>query len=152
MKPIKICYTASAGGHTYELLQMDALFDAYPGILITESAHVDKSFEALYTLGLVNRKSIRYLFRFAKSFLTIHQILKKERPTHIVSFGAMCTVPVCIIGKLMGMKVIHVESFTRLRDLSLTGKLLYPFADLFIVQWQQLTIKYPKAVFGGTLF
>lgn len=152
MKPIKICYTASAGGHTYELLQMDALFDAYPGILITESAHVSRAFDAVYPLELVNRKSIRYLFRFAKSFLTIRKILKKERPTHIVSFGAMCTVPVCLIGKLMGMKVIHVESFTRIRDLSLTGKILYPFADLFIVQWQQLAHKYPKAVFGGALF
>ena len=152
MKPIKICYTASAGGHTYELLQMDALFDAYPGILITESAHVDKSFVAVYTLGLVNRKSIRYLFRFAKSFLTIHQILKKERPTHIVSFGAMCTVPVCILGKLMKLPVIYVESYTRIHSLSLTGKILYRFADLFVVQWKQLALKYPKAVYGGALF
>lgn len=152
MKKIKICYTASAGGHIYELLQMEKLPAEYPGILITESRNGGEGFEAVYTLGLVNRKSLRYLFRFAKSFLTIRKILKRERPTHIVSFGAMCTVPVCIIGKLMGMKVIHVESFTRINDLSLTGKILYPMADLFVVQWRQLALKYPKAVFGGALF
>ena len=61
-------------------------------------------------------------------------------------------MPVCVIGKLMGMKIIHVESFTRIRDLSLTGKIVYPFADLFVVQWKQLVQKYPKAVFGGALF
>ena len=64
----------------------------------------------------------------------------------------MCTVPVCIIGKLMGIQVIYVESYTRLKDLSLTGRILYPFADLFLVQWKQLTRKYPKAVYGGALF
>ena len=152
MKDIKLCYTASAGGHIYELQQLDELLRQYPGILITESRSVSKHFEKVYTLELVNRKSIRYLLRFAKSFLTIRRILKAERPTHIVSFGAMCTVPVCVIGKLMGMKIIHVESFTRIRDLSLTGKILYPLADLFVVQWKQLVHKYPKAVFGGALF
>lgn len=152
MNSVKICYAASAGGHTYELMQMDALFERYHGILITESKNVPKAFDTVYTVDLVNRKNIRYLFRFAKSFLSVWRILKKERPTHIVSFGAMCTVPVCIIGKLMKIKVIHVESFTRIKDLSLTGKILYPFADLFIVQWQQLVRKYPRAVFGGTLF
>ena len=105
MDNIKICYTASAGGHIYELLQMDELLEKYHGILITESKNVPKTFEAVYTVGLVNRKSIRNYFRFAKSFFPIWKILKKERPTHIVSFGAMCTVPVCIIGKLMKIKV-----------------------------------------------
>lgn len=152
MREVRLCYTASAGGHIYELQQLDELLRQYPGILITESESVSKHFETVYTLGLVNRKSFRYLLRFAGSFRTIHKILKKERPTHIVSFGAMCTVPVCVIGKLMGMKIIHVESFTRIRDLSLTGKIVYPFADLFVVQWKQLVQKYPKAVFGGALF
>lgn len=152
MKPIKLCCAASAGGHTYELLQLGELLDRYPGILITESKSVDRAFDAVYTLELVNRKSLRYLFRFAGSMVTIWNILRRERPTHILSFGAMCTVPVCLLGKLMGMKVIYVESFTRVKDLSLTGKLLYPVADLVLVQWRQLALKYPKAVYGGALF
>lgn len=152
MNHIKICYAASSGGHTYELMQLNELFEKYPGILITESKKVSKAFDAVYTVEQVNRKSIRYLFQFAKSFFTIRKILARERPTHIVSFGAMCTVPVCIIGKLMKMKVIHVESYTRIKDISLTGKILYPLSDLFIVQWQQLVGKYPKAVYGGKLF
>lgn len=152
MKQIKICYTASDGGHTHELMQLNGLFPKYPGILITESRNVKIGFDAVYTLPLVNRKSLRFLLRFVQSFFTIHRILAQEKPTHIISFGAMCTVPVCLIGKLMGIPVIYVESYTRLRDLSLTGRILYPFADLFLVQWKQLTEQYPKAVYGGALF
>jgi UDP-N-acetylglucosamine:LPS N-acetylglucosamine transferase len=152
MKQIKICYTASDGGHTHELMQLTGLFPKYPGILITESRNVKSGFDAVYTLPLVNRKSLRFLLRFFQSFFTIRRILSKEKPTHIISFGAMCTVPVCLIGKLMGIPVIYVESYTRLKGLSLTGRILYPFADLFLVQWKQLTERYPKAVYGGALF
>ena len=152
MEKIKICYTASDGGHTHELMQLKELRSKYPGIFITESRNVKHEFDAVYTLPLVNRKSLRFLLRFIQSFFTIRRILAKEKPTHIISFGAMCTVPVCIIGKLMNIQVIYVESYTRLKDLSLSGKIIYPFADLFVVQWKQLASKYPKAVYGGALF
>lgn len=152
MEKIKICYTASDGGHTHELMQLKELRSKYPGIFITESKNVKNEFDAVYTLPLVNRKSLRFLLRFIQSFFTIRRILAKEKPTHIISFGAMCTVPVCIIGKLMNIQVIYVESYTRLKDLSLSGKIIYPFADLFVVQWKQLVSKYPKAVYGGALF
>lgn len=152
MDKIKICYTASDGGHTQELMQLEKLLKKYPGILITETRNARDLFRAVYTVPQVNRKSLRSIFRFLQSFLTIRRILLEERPTHIVSCGAMCTVPVCLIGKLMKIKVIYVESYTRLKDLSLTGKLLYPFADLFVVQWKTLAELYPKAVYGGALF
>ena len=151
MEKIKICYTASDGGHTHELMQLSQLRSSYPGIFITESKNITNGFDAVYTLPPVNRKSLRFILRFIQSFFTILRILRKERPTHIISFGAMCTVPVCIIGKLMHMKVIYVESYTRLKDLSLSGKIIYPLADLFVVQWKQLVSKYPKAVYGGAL-
>lgn len=152
MDNLKICYTASSGGHTHELMQLQELFRKYPGILITESRQAFPEFGAVYTIPQVNRKSIRFLLQFIGSFFTIRTILKTEKPTHIVSFGAMCTVPVCILGKLMKLPVIYVESYTRIHSLSLTGKILYRFADLFVVQWKQLALKYPKAVYGGALF
>ena len=152
MDKIKICYTASDGGHTHELMQLDGLYQKYPGIFITETKNAKDAFQAVYTLPQVNRKSLRSIFRFIRSFFTVRNILAKEKPTHIISCGAMCTVPVCLIGKLMKIKVIYVESYTRMKGLSLTGKILYPFADLFVVQWKQLADMYPKAVYGGALF
>jgi hypothetical protein len=43
-----------------------------------------------------------------------------------------------------------MESFCRVKTLSLTGKLLYVFVDVFIVQWMQLVSKkYKKIVYLG---
>ena len=47
--------------------------------------------------------------------------------------------------------IIFVESFCRVQHLSLTGKLLYPIADKFLVQWPGLTAKYHRAEYVGTL-
>nr|WP_225349401.1 hypothetical protein [Limosilactobacillus reuteri] len=54
--------------------------------------------------------------------------------------------------KLMKKKVIYIESFARITTPSLTGKILYHFADLFIVQWKELLKVYPKAKYFGGIF
>ena len=52
----------------------------------------------------------------------------------------------------MGKKVIYIESFARVDEPSLTGKLMYHVADLFIVQWKEMMEFYPNAVYGGGIF
>eukprot|EP01031_Cornospumella_fuschlensis_P032110 gene32109-38831_t len=47
--------------------------------------------------------------------------------------------------------ILYVESFCRVQHLSLTGKLLYPIADRFIVQWEDLAEKYSRAEYLGDL-
>jgi len=42
-----------------------------------------------------------------------------------------------------------VETGSRVRALSMTGRIVYRFADLFIVQWPQLQERYPRAVYAG---
>ena len=76
----------------------------------------------------------------------------RERPNIILTTGALVAYPACVIGKLMVAKVIFVESFARTKKLSLTGKLVYKFVDLFIVQWPTLSEKHPKAKYYGGLF
>ncbi|KAI8606284.1 oligosaccharide biosynthesis protein Alg14 like-domain-containing protein [Dissophora ornata] len=44
-----------------------------------------------------------------------------------------------------------VESFARVKTLSLAGRLLYPLCDVFLVQWPGLAEKYPRAEYIGTL-
>ena len=79
-------------------------------------------------------------------------IFIKERPDYVISTGALATYPICRIAKFFNKKVIYIESYARINDLSLTGKKVYKFADLFFVQWEQLIHKYPKAIYAGSLF
>lgn len=47
--------------------------------------------------------------------------------------------------------VIFVESYARVKSLSLTGKLLYPVVDVFLVHWEELKEKYDKVRFEGRI-
>ena len=80
------------------------------------------------------------------------KILRKERPDLIISAGAAPAVPFFFIGKMMGAKLIYIETFDRINKASLSGKLCYKISDLFIVQWEQMKEVFPKAVYYGSLF
>ena len=44
-------------------------------------------------------------------------------------------------------QVVYVGSFCRVRSLSLTGKIVYPLVDRFIVHWPELVAELPMAEF-----
>jgi beta-1,4-N-acetylglucosaminyltransferase len=80
------------------------------------------------------------------------RILRQVHPQAVLGNGPGISVPVSLVGKLLGARVIHVESASRVRRLSLTGRLLYRVADLFFVQWEGLREHYPRAIYAGRLW
>mgnify|MGYP001049119175 FL=1 len=70
----------------------------------------------------------------------------------IISSGAAVAVPFFYIGKLFGAKLVYIEVFDRIDKPTMTGKMVYPIADRFIVQWEEMKKVYPKAVNLGSIF
>lgn len=93
-----------------------------------------------------------YIFKY--SFLCIKSIYLyfKIRPKYIITTGTHTVVPICYLGKLFGTKIIYIETFANSNSKTLTGKLIYPIANLFIVQWESMLKLYPKAKFGGSIY
>jgi len=75
-----------------------------------------------------------------------------ERPDVVISTGAGIVVFFCVFAKLLGAKLIFIESMARVERPTLTARLLYPFSDLFIVQWPDLLKYFPRAKYMGRLF
>ena len=80
------------------------------------------------------------------------KILHKEKPDLIISSGAAVAVPFFYIGKLMGAKLIYIEVFDRYDEPTLTGKMVYPITDKFIVEWESMKKFYPKSINLGSIF
>jgi len=84
-------------------------------------------------------------------------VIMNKRPQLIFVNGPGTCVPVVMAALLMEflfgweVRIFFVESFCRTKSLSLTGKLLYPFADRFVVHWPELTEKWKKAEYFGVL-
>ena len=89
----------------------------------------------------------KYVANSIQSFI----IMLKERPDVVLSTGGGMSIACSLLAKLFGKKLIFLESGARVTTPSRTGKLIYRFADLFIVQWQPMLKFYPDAVYGGPL-
>jgi beta-1,4-N-acetylglucosaminyltransferase len=149
----KLCFIASSGGHFEEISKLRIIEESYPSILITESCPFKTEFcKKQYYLPQTNRKELFFIIKFIFIFLKAFIILIKEKPECLITTGALIAYPISMIGKRMGCRLIYIESFARVNQASLTGRLLYRHADLFIVQWEDMLKKYPKAVLGGGIF
>jgi UDP-N-acetylglucosamine:LPS N-acetylglucosamine transferase len=80
------------------------------------------------------------------------KVLRDFRPHVIVSTGAGPVVPFALVGKLLfDVKVLFIETITRIESPSLTGKIMYYLADEFYYQWEGLRRHFPNGRFAGRL-
>ena len=84
--------------------------------------------------------------------IALNMILADKKPDLIISSGAAVAVPFFYLGKMMGAKLIYIEVFDRIDKPTMTGKMVYPIVDKFIVQWEEMKKVYPKAVNFGSIF
>jgi len=85
------------------------------------------------------------------SFLTL-KIFTKHFPKVIITTGSHTALPVCLLGKLLGIKVVYILSYARVNTEERTASFLYPLVDKFIVQWPEIQEKYPKSEYLGPIY
>lgn len=156
MKKKKVMFISSVGGHLTQLLELREIFDNYDYILVTEKTGVTKNMINKYNMEYLVYGSRKYLFKYL--FIFLFNIFKslflfiKYRPKVIVTTGTHTAVPMCYIGRLFGRKVIFIESFAKRTSPTLAGRLVYPIASTFVVQWGSMLKYYPKAHYWGGIY
>eukprot|EP00842_Homolaphlyctis_polyrhiza_P002098 jgi/Hompol1/288/HPOL_005288-RA len=167
------------GGHTMEMMSMISGFGQTPlhprtyVIAATDAISESKVVAFEQTLGSVQSKDY-FIIRIPRSrevkqswISTIWTtllasvaslwVITKTLPDMIVCNGPGTCVPIAVLARVMRMvglvdtQIVYVESFARVSSLSLSGRILYNIADLFVVQWPQLQAAYPRAIFCGRL-
>ena len=97
-------------------------------------------------------RSVKNLF---KNLLLSWRVLRTMRPDVIITTGSGVAVPFLWIARLLGIRTVFIESITRITELSLTARLIYPVVDQLLVQWEELaeklSAKYPKVQFQGRI-
>lgn len=149
---MKLCLVGSSGGHLTHLYMLKPFWTTKERFWVTfdkEDARSLLKDEKVYPCYFPTNRNIKNLIR--NTFLAI-KILRKEKPDVIISSGAAVAVPFFYLGKLFGTKTVYIEVFDRIDKPTLTGKLVYPVTDRFIVQWEEMKKVYPKAINLGSIF
>lgn len=137
-----------------QLMMLSPLMKEYDSFIVTEKTRYAMDIQdfRVYRVPQTNRREILFPAKFIANFVKSFRILLKEKPDILVSTGAMATVPICILGKKMGKKLIYIESFARVNTPNVTGKILYRSADKFYVQWESMLAVFPKAEYLGAIY
>lgn len=149
---MKVCLVGSSGGHLTHLYMLKPFWKDRERFWVTfdkEDAISLLEGEKMYPCHFPTNRNIKNLFR---NTVVAWKVLRKERPDVIISSGAAVAVPFFYIGKLLGAKLIYIEVFDRIDKPTLTGKLVYPIVDKFVVQWEEQKEVYPKAINLGSIF
>jgi beta-1,4-N-acetylglucosaminyltransferase len=149
---LKVCLVGSSGGHLTHLTMLRPFLKDKEHFWVTfdkEDARSQLENERMYSCYYPTNRSIKALI---KNTIIAWRVIRKERPELIISSGAAVAVPFFYIGKLFGAKLIYIEVFDRLDKATVTGRLVYPIADKFIVEWEEMKKVYPKAINLGSIF
>lgn len=149
---MKVCLVGSSGGHLTHLYLLKPFWKDKERFWVTfdkEDAISILEDEIFYPCHYPTNRNLKNL---VKNTILAFNILRKERPDVIVSSGAAVAVPFFYLGKIFGAKTVYIEVFDRIDAPTMTGKLVYPVTDKFIVQWEEMKKVYPKAINLGGIF
>jgi hypothetical protein len=150
--PEEILLVASSGGHLLELMQLADLWPRerrrWVTFQTTDAVPLLAGEKTTWAHHPTNRNPGNLIRNLGLALRTV----RRREVQAIVTTGAGVAVPFAIIARLKGVKVVYIESMARITSPSLTGRLIYPFADTFIVQWPGLQRFFRRAQMFGTVF
>ena len=147
----RVMLVCSPGGHLLQLLSLEPAYEDLEATWVTlpgaDVEHLLAGRDVLVAHGPTNRSLVKLLNNLPFAWNAV----RRRDPDVIVSTGAGLAVPFFVIGRLLGRRLVYVESLTRSETLSVSGRLVYPLADRFFVQWPQLARRYRKARYEGSV-
>lgn len=146
---MKIGLVTSRGGHLFQLYQLKDWWKNCDRFWITgRGGDVDyllKKEKVYYGYFPESRNFVNAVRNF---FLGI-KVLRRESPDLLISCGAGIAPPIFLIGKLLGCKLIFIETYDFIQYPSLSGRLVAPFVDKLLVQLKKQKKFYKKAEYWG---
>jgi UDP-N-acetylglucosamine:LPS N-acetylglucosamine transferase len=146
---IDVLLVCSAGGH---LLQLHLLRKAWADLnhawvtLERQDARSLLESESVYYAYWPTTRHIPNLLRNTRIAWTL---LRELRPSVIVTTGAGVAVPFAWIGRILGARVVYIESLTRIERPSMTCRMISPIADRVYVQWPELLTVVRRSRYTG---
>ena len=147
-----VLLVCSSGGHLQQMLALEPSWGRY--------SHVWVTFDKSDTRSLLSDEPVVFAYsptnrsprNLVRNLFLAWRTLRVVRPRIMLSTGAGVAVPFAWIARLRGVRVVYVESFTRIEGLSLSGRLIRPVAHRMYVQWPELADAVPKTRYAGNVF
>lgn len=151
---LNICLAASGGGHVRQLLDLEPVWSQHDYFFVTEETALGASLADNHRTYFVPHVAVgqarlgsplRMISGAVQSIFASARIIWKERPNVLISTGAGAVFFALVWARLLGAKVIAIESFARFDRPSIFSRVARPWAHELIIQSKALASYYPKA-------
>lgn len=146
-----VLLVCSPGGHLQQMLALRPAWDdfrhAWVALRAPDAEFLLADEVVVWGHGPTNRSVSKFLLNLPLAWRT----LRRLDPAVVISTGAGLAVPFLLLARLQGRRTVYVESLTRVEGLSLSGRLLYPLAHRFFVQWPEAARHHRKAIYPGSV-
>jgi len=142
---MKILIVTSSGDHLYQCHMLRDWWTKHDRVWVTKNDPISQELLKKETVLFGHFPEHRHLINTIKNFFLALKLIITHKPDLIFSTGAGIAPPFFIIAKFLGIYTIFIEIFVFIPKATLSGKLIYPFCDQFLVQNRKLLTCYPKA-------
>lgn len=148
---MKIMLVCSAGGHLTQLYRLRPWWQQHERIWVTcrgpqaESLLTDEKWVPGHF------PTTRNIFNAVNNTFLAVRLIWSERPDVLISDGAGIAFPFFLIGRALGVRTVYLEVYDRILQPTLTGRICYPITELFLLQWPEQALSYPRGRVIGCL-
>ncbi len=154
----RVLFISSTGGHFNELMRLKPLFKQYNYFIATEKQKTNEYLKdeykkrVFFLLYGTKDHPLTYPFKLLiNCFISLFYFFK-IRPDVVVTTGTHTAGPMCCLAKIFRKKIVYIETIANINTKTITGRLVYYLADLFLVQWESMLKLYPKAIYKGVIY
>lgn len=148
---MKVLLVCSPGGHLQQMLALRPAWEDMERSWVTlagpDVEYLLREERVVLAHGPTNRSVLNLL----RNLRVAWRVLRDERPDAVLSTGAGPAVPFFLVGRLLGVRLVYVESVTRTESISLSGRLVYPLASRFFAQWPAAAERLRRAEYAGSV-
>lgn len=146
----RVLAIASGGGHWTQLMRLRTAFDGqdvtFVGVKEIYRTDVNPHrFYAVSDVSRMNKSAIVFLI------VKLLFILIKERPDVVITTGSAPGMLALRLGKIFGARTVWIDSIANVEEMSLSGRKVRKFADLWLTQWPHLADAEGPAYLGRVL-
>ena len=149
-----ILYICNKGGHYSQMLRLKSVMSKFNSYIVSDKKEAYKDWEGYGSSIYIDAYNVKKhrLFHFFKNLWQCFRLCIKYKPEYIVTTGAGLAIPMFIAGRILGKRLIFIESRARVYTKSASGKLLGKLANKVIVQLPEMLEVYgEKASYYVTL-
>jgi len=132
-----------------QLLKLSKCWEGHEVFYVSTLESVAQKLQKLgrfYIIGECNREHFVQALHVLKNCI---RIILREKPDVIISTGAAPPCLLCIAGKVFGAKIVWLDSIANVERLSLSGRIIRPFADFILTQWPEVAERYRSVCYAG---